>query len=508
LLSGSEVTFEGKPMFMENGSAVSPFHRSLSCRGIRYVFYLKSESLSVVTSGTDMRDVARDRLSASCDALFNRQTSSVVKALYFGNQNYIDKSILNDFKRAGVLHVLSASGLHVGVVAAVPLFALGLLRLNRKYVLTVSALVVVLYLYVTDMPVSLLRASIMFLMYALYRMVDREANIINTLFLSALVILVLFPYEIYSLGFQLSFGATLGILLLFRLYRNTFAYLPGRISDSLALTVAAQVPVIPVLFARVGEVNVTCVMSNLIVVPAMSLLLVVSLVANGLFALTSHAAYIGHCADALFAASTYIIGFISGLGGHFKVAAVHPVLIAAFGMILLPLFPGLSRKKIMSLSIVSGFVIACLFFAISPARDEGARVITHGRGSTLLVKQGDSLSVIGSLPERSQIGLVMREIDKISFRTILIYIPGPDYRNISGYSYLIKRIPVRRCYLSDKFPLKKYMKKFFLLLEGDGVELVLHDFQSRCGAAGTSPQVAAAGSEPERIFARYRALVK
>ena len=505
---GNEVKIAGKPVSVARSGARSPIHRMLLSRGIQYVFYLKSDAVSVVASGKTVKKRMRDRLSASCDALFGKETSSVVKALYFGNQYYIDKHILNDFKRAGVLHILAASGLHVGVVAAIPLFVLGLFRLNRKCIFVATAVVVALYLYITDMPVSLIRASIMFMIYALHRIANREVNIINALFLSAIIILAMFPHEIYSLGFQLSFGATLGILLFHRLYRRVFSYLPPRISDSLALTISAQAPVIPVLLVQVGEINLSGVISNIIVVPAMSLLLVVSLAANGLFIVTAHAVLIGNLADTIFAVNKSVIGFISGLDCHFKVAAVHPALFAAFGLLILPLLPWFSRRKVMSLSIASAFAVAWILLGSLQAPDRDNRLITHNRGSALLVREGTSLAVIGSLPDMNQMELVTSAIGKTGCREITLYIPMPDYPNIAGYSYLAKRFPVRHCYLSDKFPIRKYIKKFFKILDRDGVGITLYDFNAPAGAAGTALQTAGMAAAPDRACVLYKLLAR
>ena len=501
---GSEVKIAGKPVAVARSGKRSPISRLLLSRGIQYVFYLKSDAVSVITSGKTVKKRMRDRLSASCDALFGKETSSVVKALYYGNQNYIDKHIINDFKRAGVLHILSASGLHVGVVAAIPLFVLGLFRLNRKCIFVATAVVVALYLYITDMPVSLIRASIMFMIYALHRIADREVNIINALFLSAIIILAMFPHEIYSLGFQLSFGATLGILLFFRLYRMVFSYLPSRISDSLALTISAQVPVIPVLLVQVGEINLPGVISNIIVVPAMSLLLIVSLAANGIFIITAHAVHIGNLSDMIFAFNKYIIGFISGLDCHYSVAAVHPVLFAAFGLLILPLLPWFSRRKVMSLSIASAFAVVWILLGSLQAPDRVSRLITHNRGSALLVRDGTSLSIIGSLPDMNQMELVTGAIGKAGYREVTLYIPKPDYPNIVGYSYLAKRFPVRHCYLSDKFPVRKYIKNFFKILDRDGVGITLYDFNAPAGAAGTALQTAGMAAAPDRACVLYK----
>lgn len=460
------------------------YRRALLLEGVRYVVNLDGASVTVSPGKSSVRDRARARLADSCDALFNRKTSAIVKAFYFGNQDYIDKITMNDFKRAGVLHILSASGLHVAVVAAIPLFILGLFRVNRKVTVMAAAAVVALYLYLTDMPVSLLRACLMFFLFAAQRVMDRRGNVFNALFLSAAVILALFPGELYSLGFQLSFGATLGILLFHGPYRKTMSWLPKPIADPLALTLSAQVLVLPVLLSQVGEINLTGLLSNIIVVPLMSLLLVASLAANTLSCVTDAAVWAGRACDYIYLFGRWLVGHLSALDGHFSVETAGPALVAAFCLLLLPVLPRFTGKRAMSLSILSALIVAWLSLEADAAPRDLLTVVRHGRGTLLIVKEGRQVSLIGPVPEKALRQRVIGEILAAGCREISLVIPGPDYDTVAGYTALARRLPVRRCYLGGSFRIRGYTRRLFDLLEKDGADLVIGDFFPADGPGG------------------------
>ncbi|MBN2159271.1 MAG: ComEC/Rec2 family competence protein [Spirochaetes bacterium] len=471
LAPGDLIRFGKKPAA---ASASLPVRRSLLLRGIRAVWYLDGGDLAIVKRGSSLREAARTRLASNCDELFGRNTAAVVKALYFGNKDYIDRITVNDFKRAGVLHVLAASGLHVGVVAAIPLFLLGLIRVNRKIIIAVAALAVFGYLCITDMPVSLLRACVMFFIYAAQRLAGRDVNIFNTLFLSATVIVMTFPGELYGLGFQLSFGATLGILLFHGLYRKAFSWLPDFLSNPLALTMSAQVIVFPVILARTGEVNLAGPLSNIIIVPLMSLLLVVSIAANSLFfAASAVSSWAGSLADALYGLSLSVVRFISGLNGHLYVEGADAVLGGCFCLVLLPLIPGLRGRRIASIAVAAGFAAAWLAVAGGGGSRDAVTEICHGEGRLILITNGETVSAIGQYPARAHVDRIAREIAAAG-REVNLYITRADYRNVSACSGLLKRLPVRRCYLSGGFRIKGYTRRFFDLLQKDGVELLIH----------------------------------
>jgi ComEC/Rec2-related protein len=474
--SGDLIQFTGKPVPVKiYGGYSSSYSRSRFLQGIRHIFYLDARSITVKQTCPTLREKLRERLAARCDALFEPKTSSMVKALYFGNQDYIDKRTMHDFKRAGVLHILSASGHDVGVVAGLTIFMLGLVRINRKIIMAAAALAVFMYLYVTDMPVSLLRSCIMFFIYAVQRMCDRDVNIFNALFLSAAVIAVAYPHEIYGLGFQLSYGATLGILLFHATYRKTLSLLPAAFATSLALTTAAQVPVLPILLVRVGELNLAGLLSNIVVVPLMSLLLLASMAANaspiGIAAVCA-----ARAADMIYYVNGIIVSFLSGLNCHFYVEETGPGLITAFCLLILPLVPRLRGLRIKSLSVLAAVAVAWISLNARSADDQrGITAIRHGHGMLLLVKNGSALRVIGDLPDARQLEFVRREIASAACRDVSLHILNPDYHNVTGYTYLVKQLAVRKCYLSGGFRVRKYMRRFFDILERDAVELILHD---------------------------------
>ncbi|HOT44390.1 MAG TPA: ComEC/Rec2 family competence protein [Spirochaetota bacterium] len=480
---GDTIRFLAGPVNIKARAAnSSPSNRSLLMRGIHHVFYLDGRSVEVVKAEASFRDRAREALAANCDRLFNRGTSAMAKALYFGNQDYIAKTTMNDFKRAGVFHILSAGGLHVGVIAAVPLFLLGIVRVNRRIIMAVSVMAVFLYLCMTDAPVCLLRSCIMFFMYAVQRIAGREANVFNTLFLSGVVILMIYPHELFGLGFQLSYGATLGILLFHGAYRRSLSRLPGFISSPAAMTLSAQLLVLPVLMTRLNELNLAGLLSNIVVVPLMSLFLVASLAAHALSAIAAAPGlWAGRAVNAVYGLNEAVVESLSGLDGHFYVEAVGPALAAAFCLLTAPLLPRLRSYRLVSLSVAAAAAIAWLSLGAG-VRSESVTCVRHGAGALLLVKKGGLLSIAGQAPDRGACGELMRLIALSSPRDIEIHITDPDCRNITGFTVLLKRLPVRRCYLSGSFRIRGYSRRFLDVLERDRVQLVIHE-----GHAGEDP---------------------
>jgi competence protein ComEC len=144
-----------------------------------------------------------------------KREQSLASALVLGVTDGLDNELLNAYSASGAMHVLSVSGLHVGIIYWVILIIFKPLHRLRhsEWILAVTSLAVLwIYAFITGLSPSVLRAVTMFSFVALARPLNRQTNIYNTLAASAFLLLVYDPYMIMSVGFQLSFLAVIGIV--------------------------------------------------------------------------------------------------------------------------------------------------------------------------------------------------------------------------------------------------------------------------------------------------------
>lgn len=141
----------------------------------------------------------------------------IAKALLLGQKKTLDKELSDAYATAGAMHVLAVSGLHVGIIYGFFFLWIKPYRLGiRKRVLYLSTIILLIWAYalLTGMSPSVMRAATMFSLMALAQMKARNPSIFNAIALSALILLVFDPMLIYAVGFQLSYVALLGILLI------------------------------------------------------------------------------------------------------------------------------------------------------------------------------------------------------------------------------------------------------------------------------------------------------
>lgn len=171
---------------------------------------------------------------------FSQENGSLIKALIVGDMSGISKEVRSEFTAAGVNHVLSISGLHVGMLGLVVFFSVRfgclfspalLLRWNLLKIATfLSFLAVLFYSLLAGAMVPTVRSAIMIGVYELAVLLDREEELFSSLSFAALLIGLTWPGVIMDVSFQLSFLAVLFIILGLQKIRES---LPARHRDEL-----------------------------------------------------------------------------------------------------------------------------------------------------------------------------------------------------------------------------------------------------------------------------------
>lgn len=470
---GDVVAVFSEPRFIDPESArATPYIAGLARRGISYIVYADDDSLSVVTSAPEgRREAVRSAIGRSIDRHFSAPTASLLRALYFGNKSHLDKRTIDSYKKAGVIHVLAASGLHVGIVAAVPFFLLAPFRVGKRIIMAVTAALLCFYLYITDMPVSLVRAFIMFALYAAQRFLDMDRGAVNTLFLAASAILAFAPHELYEPGFQLTFGATFGILLFFRPYEKSLGTLPGILRGPLALTLSAQVLVFPIIFHHMGEVNLVGPLSNLAVVPGITFALAASIASNcaGLLSETA-GRLLALPVDCIVDITSVFVDAAASLGGHFRPDRAPWRIIPFFALYTLPLFAAREYRRPTAVAVLIAFAGAWTLLASDVRRSPGPRIVFRDGRELTVVSDGDHALVHGRISGLKTAVAVHEALERDGVSTVQLELHGTDYRSLSGAAFLARRRIISSCALDSRFRFSRALTALVTILDRDGIQ--------------------------------------
>jgi len=203
----------------------------------------------------------------------NKNELAIASALILGYKNKIDIRLKKAYSSAGAMHVLAVSGLHVGVIYLLFNFLLVFLD-KKKYgnYIKSGLLLFILWSYalITGFSPSILRATTMFSFIVIGKLLNRNNNIFNTLAASALVLLIINPLYIMEVGFQLSYAAVIGIIVIQPFIYNIFNtrwWLLDKIWEITAVSIAAQIATFPLALLYFHQFPNYFILSNLMVIP-------------------------------------------------------------------------------------------------------------------------------------------------------------------------------------------------------------------------------------------------
>ena len=204
---------------------------------------------------------------------------AIIQALVLGEKRDISKILYSDYAAAGAIHILAVSGLHVGIIYMILLYILDPIKRllkSKKGVNIVIVLILWGFAFLTGLSPSVIRAVTMFSFFAFAKIINRDTNSINTLFLSYFTLLIINPNWLFQVGFQLSYLAVLFILWLVPVWNKVYYpkhMILKKFWGIITVTLAAQIGVIPLSLYYFHQFPGLFRLTNLIVLPIIGLIL-------------------------------------------------------------------------------------------------------------------------------------------------------------------------------------------------------------------------------------------
>lgn len=203
--------------------------------------------------------------------LHSNETAGLLRGLLLADRSEIDYETKNEFINSGVVHILAVSGLHVGYILLIFIFLFGRMGIYHRSLLTIMGLL--LFMFITGVPPSVFRATLMAIILILAFLFNRSTNLINSIAIAAVIILLFNPAEVFNPGFQLSFAAVLSIGIIYPYIQNAINKLKLHsrwieyILLFLGVSISAQIGTIPFTLAYFSKLSLIALLTNLFVIP-------------------------------------------------------------------------------------------------------------------------------------------------------------------------------------------------------------------------------------------------
>ena len=252
---------------------------------------------SLPESGADWRATLENWRSKLADKVLThleQPVGGIAVALITGQRQFLDKQSAQALRDAGLAHLLAISGLHMGLITGVAFLAMeillaALLPINfpwppRKPAAIFAWLMGLAYLFLSGMGVSTLRAFTMVSIAILAVLSDRRVISLRSVSIAAFIVLLVSPEAVFSIGFQMSFAATIGIVLAYEAYSGAYDSDNAQLGTwfqkgvkyilaTAATSFVAQLAIAPIALYHFQTLSIIALVANFLAVPLMAFLI-------------------------------------------------------------------------------------------------------------------------------------------------------------------------------------------------------------------------------------------
>lgn len=214
--------------------------------------------------------------------LLPKNEMGLTLGMMIGETKDISEDIMENFKNTGITHLVAVSGSNVVYVMLLVQFIFNKL-IGKRATNFVSIFFIIIFMFVSGASSSVVRASIMVIMTLIANILHLKSDTINNIAFSALLLTIINPLILYDVGFVLSFGGTIGIVLISKDFSRIFEKLFNKIFEklgvnkfqkflnslveTLAVTCSAQLILTPIMLYYFNTFSLLSIVTNLIVVP-------------------------------------------------------------------------------------------------------------------------------------------------------------------------------------------------------------------------------------------------
>lgn len=304
LTFGTEFSHEGDYI---SGTAKIIRPEKTTSRNFEEELNLKADGIFIKLEGSSNHETGKksglsqaDRVRQSLDTSLVRFTGSasgigtygIAKGLILGDKTYIPDEVYRDFRRSGIMHILTVSGLHLSVISAFVAWLLALIGFPKSARNIAIILLCAGFAALNDFTLPVVRSAVMACMLCLGNMFSRKRDSLTSIAAAAIVVIIISPYSVFDVGACLSFLAATGIVMsanvvkviesgayhvkgkAIRVIRKITAYIAG----ALVISASASAFTLPVTVASFGEVSVVSMLTNLVTGPLVTVILILCVV--------------------------------------------------------------------------------------------------------------------------------------------------------------------------------------------------------------------------------------
>ena len=260
---GDKVKIKGTLKLPSKNTVPNLFNYRTYLNNNNIYYILTASEITKIKNNTKILTHYKNKLQK----YINRKKSHTYLNIFIlSNKNDLDKEVLNSYQVNGLSHLFSISGMHITLLLGTILKLLDKVSYNRYYKYVLLIIILIIYMYLTDFTPSILRSGIMFILLTLNKLFNFKIKTKNIIMLTFIIIVLINPYYIYNLGFQLSYLISFYLIIFAHIINKHKNYFKKLFITSLISFLVS----FPIIISNYYQVNLLSILINLLFVPIIS----------------------------------------------------------------------------------------------------------------------------------------------------------------------------------------------------------------------------------------------
>lgn len=246
-------------------------------QNLKYRVTASISNVEYLETNTTFSEQIKQTIKARVKNGLTNENVELAYSAMFGEKEMLADMQYDSFKLSGVAHLLAVSGLHVGIIVGALAFFLNRINVKRWGKFSIVATFLMIYAYICNFAVSIIRASIMYLILLLAEILGREYDSLNAISLAGIVIFLINPFSLFDISFLMSFSCVVGIVLMSKSISKALKTMrmPKFLRDGFALSLSTSIALLFIMCYYFANLNIISLIANIILIPLFTIAFVI-----------------------------------------------------------------------------------------------------------------------------------------------------------------------------------------------------------------------------------------
>ncbi len=426
-------------------------------QNIGYSTYLPISSVVVDDGNPNLKEYIKQKTHEMLYDNLSSDNAEISYTILFGDNVNISYDLSESFADAGIIHILSVSGLHISVLVVAIYFVLSGIKMNRFVRLALLAIVLGFYCYLCSFVPPAVRSALMAIALCFCKTIKIEYDNISSLGLAGIIILLFNPLALFQISFQLSFMCMFAIFTFCPTITKLFCKIkvPSKLASIISMSIATSIVILPLSLNFFDKVSLVGIVTNIVVIPIFSVMYIIMFVVALLSLIATPFAILFRVSDIFLhlikVTADYVSKLPIGVFRAFNVGYIVLLLVVLLCMTVQYIMVS-NKIKTVACAIFAVLIGSNLVVSSLPANYSANNIyVCYQQTTNVLVhtSSDNRVTIIGSQIETYQLSKIVKKLKICKIDNLIAY--DFELNKCANLQDLYKEFSIEKIYFPKEF---------------------------------------------------------